>query len=223
MKHKLKITPVSTELFQYLEQHALLPHPVLNEVVEYTARLPDAVMQIPRHQGGFMHLLARLMGARLILEVGCYTGYSAIALASALPDDGELVTCDIDHKTSEVALNFFKQAGLDHKIKLLLAPAINSLQSLVDQEKYRGQFDFVFIDADKVSYESYYELSLSLMRPGGIMLLDNVFRDGEILAPAAKDLGTQALHRLSEAILKDQRVLATMLPIADGLTLIQKK
>lgn len=218
----MKLTVLTPELFQYLEAHSLLAHPILEKVAAETAKLPDAVMQIPRHQGGFMHLLVKLLGVKDAIEVGCYTGYSAIAVASALPQGGRLTAFDVDPKTSEVAARYFREAGLDDKVNLIVGNAINTLKDYLD--KRGGNFaDLAFIDADKVSYDTYYELCLKALRPNGVMLLDNAFRDGEILAPAVKDLGTQAVDRLTKKIKTDDRVEASMIPMADGIILVRKR
>lgn len=217
----LKITNFTPELFGYLEHHSLLAHPVLGDLASETAKLPDAIMQIPRHQGGFMHLLTKMLGAKRAIEVGCYTGYSAIAVASALPADGRLTAFDVDPKTSAVAQKYFERAGLSSKIELVLGPALETLAKFVSDLK--DPVDLAFIDADKVNYEIYYELCVKALRPGGVILVDNAFRDGEILAPAVKDLGTQAVDRLTKFIERDSRVEASMLPIADGIILVRKK
>lgn len=218
----IKSTTITPELFKYLEHNSLLAHPILDKVVQETAKLPDAVMQIPKHQGGFMHLLVKLLGVREAIEVGCYTGYSAIAVGSALPSGGKLTAFDVDPKTSQTAQQFFKEAGLSDKIDLILGNAVATLKAFVD-ERGTGFADLAFIDADKVSYETYYELCLKALRPNGLMLVDNAFRDGEVLAPAVKDLGTQAVDRLTRKIRDDSRVEASMIPIADGIILIRKR
>lgn len=218
----MKSTVLTPELFKYLEHNALLAHPILEKVVQETAKLPDAVMQIPKHQGGFMHLLVKLLGVKEALEVGCYTGYSAIAVASALPNGGKLTAFDVDPKTSKTAQQFFKEAGLSEKIELILGNAVETLKAFVDK-RGAGFADLAFVDADKASYEIYYELCLKALRPNGLLLIDNAFRDGEVLAPAVKDLGTQAVDRLTRQIKDDKRVEASMIPIADGIILVRKR
>ena len=218
----MKSTVLTPELFKYLELHSLLAHPILDKVVQETAKLPDAMMQIPKHQGGFMHLLVKLLGVKEAIEVGCYTGYSAIAVGSALPSGGKLTAFDVDPKTSKVATQYFKEAGLDDKIELILGNAVETLKAFVDK-RGAGFADLAFVDADKVSYETYYELCLKALRPNGLLLLDNAFRDGEILAPAVKDLGTQAVDRLTRKIKDDSRVEASMIPLADGIIMVRKR
>jgi len=217
----MKLTTVNQELFNFLERASLQPHPILDKVVEETAKLPDAMMQIPKHQGAFMYLLIKILGVKSAVELGCYTGYSAIAMASALPTDGKLTTFDIDPKTSAIAKKYFAEADLEHKIELRLGPALQEFKNFM-ATKPKASIDFVFIDADKVNYDHYYEMTLDALRSGGVMLLDNTFRDGEILAPAPKDIGTQVVEKLIQKIKVDRRVEAGMLPIADGVYIIRK-
>ncbi len=216
-----KLTPVSSELFEYMESACPNVHPILVDIVSKTASLPDAVMQIPKHQGAFMHMLVKLIGASRAIEVGCYTGYSAVSMASALPANGTLATFDIDPKTSAMAVEFFSKAGLSHIVELVLGSAEKTLAEYVARVG-EGSIDFAFIDADKVRYDCYYELCLKALRPGGLMLVDNMFRDGEIIAPAVKDLGTQAVFALTTKIKSDDRVMGVMIPVADGLMLVRK-
>lgn len=216
-----KLTPVSPKLFSYLEHHSLNAHPILSKVAEETAQLPDAVMQIPKHQGGFMYQLIKLTNAKVAIEVGCYTGYSAIAVAAALPAGGKLTTFDTEITTSNIARKYFKEAGLDSKIDLVVGDATVTLKSYV-QKQGNSFADFVFIDADKVNYDCYYELCLTALKPNGIMILDNAFRDGDIVAADIPCPGTRAIATLTEKIKIDPRVEATMLPIADGLILVRK-
>lgn len=221
-KSIIKSTILTPELFNYLEHHSLLAHPILERVAAETAKLPDAIMQIPRHQGGFMHLLIKLLGVSEAIEVGCYTGYSAIAVASALPSGGRLTAFDVDPKTSQVARQYFSDAGLEDKIELVLGNAVQTLKAFVEK-RGPGFAGFAFVDADKVSYETYYELCLEALKPNGLLLIDNAFRDGEILAPAVKDLGTQAVDRVTRKIKTDPRVEASMVPLADGIILVRKR
>lgn len=220
MSH-MKSTPLTPELFAYLEDHSLLAHPILERVAAETAKLPDAMMQIPKHQGGLMYLLVKLLGVKEAIEVGCYTGYSAIAVAAALPEGGRLTAFDIDPKTSAVAQQYFRDAGLAEKIELVIGNALETLKAFV-QLRGAGFLDFAFIDANKIGYDAYYELCLVALKPNGLMLVDNAFRDGEVLAPAAKDISTQTVERLTRKIKTDDRVEASMIPVADGLILVRK-
>ena len=218
----IKSTPLSPALFKYLESHTLVAHPILDRVASETALLPDAIMQIPRHQGGFMHLLVRLLGVKCAIEVGCYTGYSAIAVGSALPADGELTAFDVDPVASRAARQYFEEAGLAGRIQLIVGDARETLSDFV-RARGSGFADFAFVDADKVHYDVYYERCLEALRPGGLMLLDNAFRDGGVLTPEAADAGTLAIIELTRKIQSDSRVDATMLPVADGLIMVRKR
>ena len=218
---QIKATPLTPELFDYLESHSLLAHPILERLAAETAKLPDANMQIPRHQGGLMHMLVKLLGVKEAIEVGCYTGYSAIAVAAALPADGRLTTFDIDPKTSAVAQQYFRDAGLAGKIDLIVGDARKTLTAFV-QRRGTAFASFAFIDANKIGYDIYYEACIEALRPNGLLLVDNAFRDGEVLAPAVKDLSTQTVDRLSRKIKTDMRVEATMIPVADGVILVRK-
>jgi predicted O-methyltransferase YrrM len=217
----IKFTPISPALFEYLELNTLLPHPVLTKIAEETAKLPDSMMQIPRHQGGFMYLLCKMLGARNVIELGCYTGYSAICLAAALPTGGRVTTFDIDPKTSEIARKYFLEAGFKDKIEIILGEAVKTLPAFLS-EFPPSHFDLAFIDADKINYEAYFEMCLGAVRPGGLILVDNAFRDGEILAPAPRDLPTQAVHRLTHRIKMDTGLEAVTIPVADGLIVVRK-
>ncbi len=219
---KIKATPLTPALFDYLESNSLLAHPILERVAAETSKLPDAIMQIPQHQGGFMYLLVKLLGIKEAIEVGCYTGYSAIAVAAALPENGVLTAFDVDPKTSAKANQYFTDAGLAKKINLIIGNANETLKAFI-QKRGPGFADLAFVDADKASYETYYELCLEALKPNGLLLVDNAFRDGEVLAPAVKDLGTQAVDRVTRKIKTDSRVEATMIPVADGLILVRKK
>lgn len=219
---KIKATPLTPALFDYLEANSLLAHPILDRVAAETSKLPDAIMQIPRHQGGFMHMLVKLLGVKEAIEIGCYTGYSAIAVAAALPEHGKLTAFDIDPKTSAKAIQYFADAGLTNKIDLIIGNATETLKTFI-QQRGPGFADLAFVDADKASYETYYELCLEALKPNGLLLIDNAFRDGEVLAPAVKDLGTQAVDRVTRNVKSDPRVESTMVPIADGLILVRKK
>ncbi|HEY9538122.1 MAG TPA: class I SAM-dependent methyltransferase [Kiloniellaceae bacterium] len=189
---------------------------------EETAALPGAGMQIAPEQGQFMALLVELTGARRCLEIGTFTGYSALAVAQALPDDGRLVACDVNETTTAVARRYWREAGVAQKIDLRLAPARDTLDVLL-AEGAAGSFDFVFIDADKANYDAYYEAALKLLRSGGLIAVDNVLWDGAVIDPAADDADTVAIRALNAKIATDQRVTCSMLPLGDGLTLARKR
>lgn len=217
----MKSTPLNPALFAYLESNSLLPHPILERVAAETAKLPDANMQIPKHQGALMYLLVKMLGVKEAIEIGCYTGYSAIAVAAGLPPGGRLTAFDIDPKTSAVAQQYFRDADLGDRIDLVLGNASETLKVFV-KNRGPGFADFAFIDAKKLDYDTYYELCLEALKPNGLMLVDNAFRDGEVLAPAERDKSTQTVANLTRKIKTDARVEATMLPVADGIILVRK-
>lgn len=216
MKH-LNLTP---KLYDYMLDVSLREHPVLRALREDTAALALASMQIAPEQAQFMQFLIKLINARKVLELGTFTGYSALAMALALPDKGELITCDISAEWTQKAHSFWQEAGQAHKIQLRLAPALNSMKTLLN-EGYRHQFDFIFIDADKTNYIHYYELALQLVSPQGLIAIDNIFWGGTVIDDV--DTGAQAreIRRLNEFIKQDTRVDTSLLAIADGLFLIK--
>jgi predicted O-methyltransferase YrrM len=167
-------------------------------------------------------LLMHLMGARRTIEIGVYTGYSSLVVALALPDDGRMVACDISQKWTSVARRYWREAGVERKIDLQLRPALETLDDLIAKGQ-AGSFDFVFIDADKENYANYYERSLTLLRPGGLIAVDNVLWSGRVIDASAKDADTRAVRAFNEKLRGDERVWLTMLPVRDGLTLACKK
>jgi predicted O-methyltransferase YrrM len=185
-----------------------------------TATLPDAGMQIGPDQAAFMALLVRLIGARRCLEVGTFTGYSALAVARALPEDGQLITCDINEEWTAIARRYWKEAGVAEKIDLRLGPAVTTLEKLL-VESGAGSFDFAFIDADKTAYDAYYEFCLQLVRPGGIILIDNVIWNGKVADPSVTDPDTTAIRRLNNKIREERRAEATLLTVGDGVMLLR--
>ncbi len=217
-----KYTSLDQPLYDYILASSLRESPVLAQLRAETATLPMAVMQIAPEQGQFMALLIKLMGARRAIEVGVYTGYSALAVAEALPDDGLLVACDINVETTAIAQRYWQQAGLADKIDLRLAPAAQTLQALLDDEQ-AGSFDFAFIDADKTGYSDYYELCLALLRPGGLIVVDNVLWGGAVLEASTDDDDTRAIQQFNAQLSVDQRVDLSLLPLADGLSLLRKR
>ena len=189
---------------------------------EETAKLPQAGMQISAHQGQQIALLTRAIGARRAVEVGTFTGYSALAIASALPIAGRLVCCDINADWAAIARRHWSAAGVTGRIDLRLAPAIDTLNSLLVRGG-AGQYDFVFIDADKPGYDAYYEACLKLMRPGGLMALDNMLWSGRVTDPEHHDADTDAIRALNAKIRDDTRVESALLTIGDGVMLVRKK
>ena len=182
------------------------------------AATPMHAMQISPEQGAFMALLVRLIGAKRTLEVGTFTGYSALVVAEALPPDGELIACDISDEWTAVGRPFWERAGVAGKIDLRLAPAVETLDALL-AEGGADSFDFAFVDADKANYDAYYERCLALLRPGGVLAIDNVLWGGRVADDAVTDEATQAIRALNAKVRGDARVDITMLPIGDGLTL----
>ncbi|RUR10494.1 class I SAM-dependent methyltransferase [Legionella septentrionalis] len=217
MKH-INMTP---ELYEYLLQTSVQEHPVLKALREETAKLPLANMQIAPEQAQFMQFLLRIIGAKNVLELGTFTGYSSLAMALALPEDGHLLTCDINEEWTEKAYPFWREAHQDNKIELRLGQALDTLEKLVATHKHA--FDFIFIDADKTNYVNYYELSLQLVKPHGIIAIDNVLWSGKVVDKQENNGQTREIRRLNEILQHDKRVFTSLLPIADGLFLIQPK
>ena len=186
-----------------------------------TSALPHAGMQISADQGAFLALLARTIGARHALEIGTFTGYSALAVAAALPHDGKLICCDVNEEWTNIARRYWAEAGLAERVELRLGPAIDTLTTLL-RTGSEGAFDFAFIDADKPAYDAYYEACLKLLRPGGVIALDNMLWSGSVADPHAHDADTDALRSLNAKIRDDQRVDACLVTIGDGVMLARK-
>lgn len=214
----LNLTPA---LYDYLLKVSLRESPVLKELRDETHKLPGFNMQIAPEQGQFMALLVKLLQAKKTLDIGTFTGYSALVVALALPPSGEVHTCDIDDRMTHIAQQFWHKAKVDHKIQLHLGSASDTLQQFIDQGQ-QGTFDFIFIDADKNNYQDYYEKGLQLLRTGGLIAIDNVLWDGAVVDPTINDKQTQSIRALNEKIFHDKRITLSLLPIADGLTLAQK-
>jgi len=215
----LKITDT---LAEYIRASSLREPELLGRLRQETAVLPRGSMQITPEQGQFFSLLIQMLNAKDTLEIGVFTGYSSIAVALALPSDGRLIACDISDEYTQVASRYWKEAGVTNKIELRLAPALETLDALI-ADGAAGSFDFVFIDADKQSYDAYYERSLVLLRSGGVLAIDNVLWKGQVADPQIKDPETEAIRKLNAKIASDHRVIASMLPIGDGLTLALKR
>ena len=209
-------------LYGYLLNESLREPDVLRRLREETASHPKAEMQIAPEQGQFMALLVRLVGARRILEVGVFTGYSSLAMALALPADGRLVACDVSEEFTRVARRYWREAGVESRIELRLAPAVETLDALMAAGE-AGRFDLAFLDADKESYDAYYERSLTLLRPGGLIVVDNVLQEGKVADPAVQTAPVVAIRHLNRKLLRDERIDLSMLPVADGLTLARKR
>lgn len=206
----------------YIATVGIRATPVQTALRDATTALPQAGMQICSEQGHFMALLIKLIGAKRCIEVGTFTGYSALMVAEALPEDGTLVCCDISDEFTSVGKPFWKEAGVDSKIDLRLAPGTETLDNLL-AENQAGTFDFGFIDADKSNYDGYYERVLELVRPGGLIGVDNTIWYGRVADPNENDADTTALKALNQKIHDDERVDMVLLPIGDGLTLCRKR
>lgn len=209
-------------VYEYLLEHSLRESPLLKQVREETATLEMAQMQISPEQGQFLNLLIKLLGARQIIEIGVFTGYSALCMAEALPADGRLLACDINREWTDIARHYWRQAGLDQKMELLLAPAAETLQRLIENGN-TNSFDFAFIDADKGNYLTYYEQCLELVRQGGMIGIDNTLWGGDVADPGINDDDTRAIRALNDTLHSDARVDISLLPIGDGLTLALKR
>jgi predicted O-methyltransferase YrrM len=213
---------LTDSLHEYLLRVSLREPDVLRDLRAETARLAQRSMQIAPEQGQFMALLARLVGARRCIEVGVFTGYSSLAVALALPEDGRIVACDVSEEWTSIARRYWQRAGVADRIDLRLAPALETLDSLLAGGE-AGRYDLAFIDADKTRYGDYYERVLQLLRPGGLVVIDNTLWSGRVADPAATDADTVALRELNERLLRDERVDLSLVPIGDGLTLARKR
>lgn len=193
---------------------------VLRQLREETAHDENANMQISPEQGQFMALLVKLLGAKRTLDIGVYTGYSSLCVSLVLPEDGRVTACDINNEWTDIAKRYWQKAGVANKIDLRLAPALETLQILLEQGE--NNFDFAFVDADKVNYDQYYEYCLELIRPGGLIVIDNVLWGGAVADTSINDDYTRAIRALNKKIHADPRVETSLIPIADGLTLARK-
>jgi caffeoyl-CoA O-methyltransferase len=213
---------LTDQVYDYLLRNSLREPAILRELREETAADPLANMQIAPEQGQFMALLVSLLGARNILEIGVFTGYSSLAMALAMPADGRIIACDLSDAWTSVARRFWDRAGVGDRITLRLGPAMDTLNTLIATGE-SGQFDLAFIDADKTGYDGYYERCLELLRPGGLILIDNVLWGGQVADPENTDPDIVAIRALNAKIQCDSRVTSCLLPLADGLTLAMKQ
>ncbi len=210
------------ELYGYLLDVGLRDTALLARLREETARRPLSQMQIAPEQGQFMALLTRLCGFRRCIEVGVFTGYSSLCVATALPADGHLLACDVDAEAAAVARRYWAEAGVEARIELVLAPASETLRARLEAGA-GGSYDFAFIDADKAGYRDYYECCLALLRPGGLIAVDNTLWSGSVARPDDQRPDTVAIREFNAAVHADERVDLSMLPLADGLTLCRKR
>ena len=210
------------DLRDYLWDKGINEHPALKELRIETAGLPESMMQICPEQGALMGNLIRMISAKRTIEVGTFTGYSALVVALALPEDGEVIACDVSEEWTAIGKEKWEQAGVSHKIDLKLGPAVDTLDELIQQGQ-KGSFDFAFIDADKVNYTAYYEKCLQLIASGGVIAIDNVLWGGSVLDSKRNDEDTKAIRELNDFVASDERVNISMIPIGDGVTLVVKK
>lgn len=209
---------ISDDLAAYVRNVGIREPDVLTRLRDETAALPNAQMQVAPEEGAFLAMLVELTGARSYLEIGTFTGYSSTAVALAMPDDGRLVCCDVSEEYTAVARRAWADAGVDGKITLEIAPAVDTLDRLIG-EGQDASYDMAFIDADKSSYDAYYERCLRLVRPGGLIAVDNVLWGGRVVDDQADDEDTLAIRALNDKIAADERVSMVLLPVADGITL----
>jgi predicted O-methyltransferase YrrM len=215
-------TGVSEDLTEYIRGVTLRESDLFRRLREETAKRPNAMMQISPEQGQFMDMLVRLIGAKRTLEVGVFTGYSSTTVALALPEDGRIIACDVSDEYTSVARRYWREAGVEHKIDLRLGPAVETLDALLAQSQ-ANSFDFAFIDADKENYDHYYECALKLVRPGGLIAIDNVLWHGRVLDDSIQDTDTRAIRALNDKLHQDERVWLSLIPVGDGMTLACKR
>ena len=212
---------IDDKIYDYLLSVSLKEHKALKKLREVTSSMPGSRMQIAPDQGQFMGMIVKMVGAKKLLEIGTYTGYSSMVCAMAMKS-GQIITLDNDPIATEVAKTFWKEGEVDHLIDLRLGEALDSLNQLIE-EKHSSSFDFIFIDADKANYQNYYELCLELLNPNGIIIFDNVLWSGAVADMDDKSKNTIALRDLNEMLFNDQRIDLSMIPVGDGLTIVRKK
>ncbi len=217
-----KTLGLDNQLYDYLLSVSLREPDILRQLREETARHPGARMQIAPEQGQFMALLVQLLGATKTLDIGVFTGYSSLCVALSLPPNGKIIACDVSEEYTTIARRYWEAAGVADKIDLRIAPALSTLDELLATGQ-AGTFDFAFIDADKTNYEGYYERSLQLVRPGGLIAIDNVLWSGRVADPQQQENSTNTIRAFNEKLHHDERVTLSLVPIADGLTLALKR
>jgi caffeoyl-CoA O-methyltransferase len=215
-------TPITPELAEYIRSVSLREPDLLRQLREETAPRADATMQLSPEQGQFLGMLVRLTGAKRAIEVGVFTGLSSLHVALAMPKDGRLIACDVNAETTAIARRYWREAGVEDKIELRIAPAIETLDALL-HDGGAGTFDFAFVDADKENYHHYYERILKLLRPGGLAAIDNVLWHASVIDDAVQDKDTRAIREFNAKLHLDQRVWLSLVAIGDGLTLALKR
>ncbi len=213
---------ITESIYQYLCDHSLREDPILKDLRDHTYDMEERAMQIAPEQGQFMQMLVKLIGAKNTIEVGVFTGYSSLAIALALPEDGRIVACDVNPQYTSVAEKYWVSAGVREKIDLRIGPAKDTLSELINNG-LTGTFDFAFIDADKVNYNHYYERCLELIRPGGLITVDNVLWGGAVSNDGINDVDTNSIRALNDKLHQDERIELSLVPIGDGLTLAMKR
>jgi predicted O-methyltransferase YrrM len=213
---------ITETIYQYLCDHSLREDPILKDLRDHTYAMEERAMQIAPEQGQFMKMLVKLIGAKNAIEVGVFTGYSSLAIALALPEDGCIVACDVNPQYTSVAEKFWVSAGVREKIDLRIGPAKDTLLELINAG-LTGTFDFAFIDADKINYDHYYELCLQLIRPGGLITVDNVLWGGAVSDDTINDVDTNSIRALNDKLHQDERIDLSLVPVGDGLTLAMKR
>ncbi|MBE9058002.1 class I SAM-dependent methyltransferase [Sphaerospermopsis sp. LEGE 08334] len=208
-------------LYDYLLSVSVREPEILTQLRQETAQLPMSIMQISPEQGQFMALLVKLLGAKKTLDIGVFTGYSSLVVALALPADGKIIACDVSEEYTSIARRYWEKAAIADKINLHIAPALETLDNLLAAGEAES-FDFAFIDADKGNYENYYERSLQLIRPGGLIAVDNVLWSGKVADPEIQDNQTKKIRAFNQKLYQDSRITLSLVPIADGLTLARK-
>jgi caffeoyl-CoA O-methyltransferase len=216
-----RLLQITEKVHAYIEQVGVREHPALAHCREETAKLPMAMMQIGPDQGAFMALLAKLIGATRYLEIGTFTGYSALAVALAMPGNGRVVALDVSKEFTDRARGYWREAGVEEKIDLRLAPALDSLDAMIAAGE--GPFDFMFIDADKPNYDGYYERALKLVRAGGLIALDNMLWSGSVADDENQDNNPRVLRALNAKIHDDERVDMVLAALGDGIMLARKR
>lgn len=220
----VKSTTLTDELYDYMLRVGVREPPIMARLRSENARLPDDFRDMPiaAEQAALMAFLVEAIGARRCLELGTFTGYSSLAVALALPPDGRIVCCDLSEKWTSIARHWWTEAGVADRIELRLGPALETLRDLVEEGR-AGSFDFAFMDAGMEDYPTEYELVLVLLRPGGLLMVDNVFWGGDVIRPEVDDADTRGVRMLNERLATDERVTISMLPVADGITLARKR